>query len=347
MYGPNNQFLAARNAVLLAALLNRTLVLTDIFSHYLDVKSEKAVKLSYRFNQVLQVNADVKMIRLEDFANEHRDRVIHAPLVLHKAAYWKMLNERIVPEDFKQSLNFNFTRTHSFKPKQYSVDILKNMMDELELDNDKVVVLGLFNPIEFPARNSEENAEILNVFKKVRIHPKYKRIAQDWISANIPEEHKNCWACVHIRPYPDHKSCHEEWGSDSHINPKACARKMPTPAHFQDEIASTMEKCSSKGMPVVVANLPSMNEANLFSTIKNWNYLLFRKSDEFRSIEAQSGKKSLKVTDFSVNQNIENNFELSLVEQYTCALSPYFIGTPVSSWTDSVLLERDIIQDEM
>jgi hypothetical protein len=339
--------LAVRNAIAIALIMNRTLVLNDFYPHYLDAKADDSVlDSSYRFENVLEITKiareiGLRTIGIEEFAEKFMGKSIDAPLVLHKQAYMEMLRKRLVPEDLKGKIVFNFTRKHAFKPLQFSSKVVHKLLAELNLD-EQVVVFGLFNPITFPAESPGEQMDLVHKFGSVRIHSFYRNIALNWIKDNIPEEHRSCWACAHIRPYPDHQSCHDGWGSDMNINPKSCARKMPKPSYFKRKVSNISSICSGKSdTPVVVAYLPSMNQKNLYALVKDWNYIMFYKSQEFRSIENENGVQSIDANDSSIDKQIRSNFERSFVEQSICIHSPYFIGTPVSSWTDTVILDRN------
>ena len=313
-FGPNNQLLGIRNALILAKLSNRTLVVPRLFSHYL----EDSEPYTHAFHELYETKDTV--VDLDELCERHAYRTIPAPLLLHKRKYKKVLQQRLL-DSLSFGTEIQITEEIWFDNPQVSLkDIPDLIANSVLARNSSVVVVGIFNLIQFPSRTLIDNHQILNMLKLVRIGSQWIHMAQQLLAENSMQ---HCSVCVHIRPKPDVDSCLFGWSDAQDRIPPTCAKGTPTFGNFKSRIGATLDGLGNCDSPKLFLAMPRKLKS-------------LRIERKFSEVETVYFEDMLTT---SVSRSL-TGFEESFLEQAICSQTNAFIGSASSTWTWTVEMER-------
>lgn len=333
-YGPNNQILGLRNSFVVSMLLNRTIILPSLYPHYLDLSLNSTTDShnSFPFESFLELTplADkvgLKSISQQEFFDKHKNREISGPVIAHKSAYIRFMNERL-PDGSAQNVHFKRTWKFAFQPIQYQLTKLATILNNIEnLDDEKFVFLASFNPLEvdhLSLLDMETTNFIFQAFGSVRVRTKF--LEELGIVNYVRSKVGGKFVSLQVRPKPDGE-CISSWGLDPNVNPKSCARKMPTLSELLARTSKALSICDkTEELPcrLFLAHIPILNGSVLLK------------------IRSEFSSRLVTLEDILPADlwNSFNGFYKSVIEQSICILSDFFVGTGISTWAQNVQFEK-------
>lgn len=319
LYGPNNQLMGIRNAAFAAHVLGRTLVVPNLVSHYLS--GEKTFFASKDIIEIVNSPFTPKVVFMDQFIDRFENSFCSCPFIASRSGHWMFIDRLDILKTHNITLNAkSYTE---LGPGRHSVEDWRNLLNSKVKFEDRLIVFAIFNPLDWPSALPEQNQEYVKYLNTIQFHRSLIENAYAVVEGKVSD----CFVCGHFRPKHDDPKCLSEWGISEYSTPKKCSKKMKPLSWFKENIDKVLEKCpNGRQSNVFLAYFPKMNMAVLNKVRQQYN--------------------SVVLSDLMSPDSKLSPFQLSLLEQAICSIADFFIPNPISTWSQTVHLQRLVLADQ-